>query len=192
MRRVEVIYQSSRKKITNINYLTGLLSILEEYPFTKKLQKMVIEDLIENFSRNEITWHTFALRELRGLNVADVLNYKDDDKNDTNKEQQNQKQKEQDKLSSSVPMEVETEQTENDNNDESKAPTESTEKIGTTGEESTQNDNGNNEMEEIDVKPQIHPPVEPVKRTLKRRIELCCSVYEKAVKTVSNFIIYLI
>lgn len=86
LERVLVIYKSSKKKILSIDYFVKLLEITEQYPFTKDLQKIICEDMMSSFPRNETMWHTLAQRELRGLNMCDLIGTPPDEKLNTEME----------------------------------------------------------------------------------------------------------
>lgn len=145
LERVEVIYRNSKKKISNVTYFLSLLERCEEEKYlhmTAQLQKMILDDLMKTFPRDEILWDALAQRELRGLSMSDLQNLSKRENSNT---------------------------------------------MGTallaaaSSAASTRSDTL--ESMEQDIK---DPNIKDIwqERTPKRRIELCCSVYEAAVQTV--------
>lgn len=72
MKRVDLIYENSKKYIKDVKFLENLLIICEDFPFTKDLQKRIIEDMTENYQKNEEVWDVLARRELRGFHMVDL------------------------------------------------------------------------------------------------------------------------
>ncbi|XP_037931962.1 U3 small nucleolar RNA-associated protein 6 homolog [Teleopsis dalmanni] len=133
LEQVLIVYKNSKKIIQNINFFLSLLERCESEKFlniTTPLQKVIIDDLMTNFPRNEILWDTLAQRELRGYNMSDLNNSMDIKDNAVDGEQQSK----------------DIEKTENFDNDQNLFQ----------------------------------------KRSLKRRIELCCNVYQTAVRTLET------
>lgn len=131
LEQAEIVYRNSKKKISNITYFISLLKICEEefVNITAGLQKMILDDLMDMFPRNEQLWDILAQRELKGLNMSDLQSYTK------------------------------------------------------TGEKSS---NSMDIEEQEDVKDiSLTNKTWYQKRTLKRRIELCCGIYQNAVRTVS-------
>lgn len=71
LKRATVIYQQSTKLIKNVSYTIKLLDITTEHKNTEKLQKIIIDDLIDKFTYEPEMWDTMARRELKGLPYND-------------------------------------------------------------------------------------------------------------------------
>ncbi|XP_059616443.1 U3 small nucleolar RNA-associated protein 6 homolog [Phlebotomus argentipes] len=66
----KIIYDNSRKKIHNIEYLVNILEIVQEYSFAQDLHSAVLRDMQSDFPLEELMWHTLARRELMGLHMV--------------------------------------------------------------------------------------------------------------------------
>lgn len=73
-RLAELIYESAMKKVDGVEFIIQLLDIAREFNFTGKLQKKIVEDLLNKYPDSELTWDTMARRELEGLPYADPNN----------------------------------------------------------------------------------------------------------------------
>ncbi|XP_026277503.1 U3 small nucleolar RNA-associated protein 6 homolog [Frankliniella occidentalis] len=73
-RLAELIYESAMKKVDGVAFIIQLLDIAKEFSFTGKLQKKIVEDLLNKYPDEELTWDTMARRELEGLTYSDPHN----------------------------------------------------------------------------------------------------------------------
>ncbi|KAL5274361.1 UTP6 family protein [Megaselia abdita] len=72
LKMVLLIYENSKKHIKDVKFLGNLLIICEDFPFTKGLQKTIIQEITENYPKNEEVWDILAKRELRGFHMIDL------------------------------------------------------------------------------------------------------------------------
>lgn len=54
------------KFILQVDKLAALLELLSNYPETEKFQRLIMDDLKEKFSNEELYWQVLAQRELKG------------------------------------------------------------------------------------------------------------------------------
>lgn len=71
LQHADVVYSSSKKKFTNIDYYIEMLSISDKFKYASSIQQAILEDMRMMFPREEILWHTLAQRELNGLSSID-------------------------------------------------------------------------------------------------------------------------
>lgn len=67
----EIVYSSSKKKFTNIDFYIEMLNIVDKFSYASSIQQNILVDMREMFPREEILWHTLAQRELNGLSTVD-------------------------------------------------------------------------------------------------------------------------
>lgn len=77
MKRVELIYKNSKNHIKDVKFLESLLIICEDFPFTKDLQKTIIQEMVEDHQKTEEVWDILAKRELRGFHMVDLESERD-------------------------------------------------------------------------------------------------------------------
>lgn len=63
----EAIYESSVKKIQDVDYKVNLLTLAKNYQNSENIQNKIFSDLMKNHSEDELTWDTMAKRELEGV-----------------------------------------------------------------------------------------------------------------------------
>ncbi|KAG8041406.1 hypothetical protein G9C98_002394 [Cotesia typhae] len=83
LKRAELVYQQARKHIKDIDFTIKLLDIASRFKKTKNLQKIIMDDLVKNFSDEPKAWDKQARREFQGLNYnpcpfKDNVDYIDD------------------------------------------------------------------------------------------------------------------
>lgn len=69
LERVIAIYNTAKKKICNVQFLVNLIKQCEEEShasFTKPLQKLIVNDMMMLYPREEAVWDIFARRVLAG------------------------------------------------------------------------------------------------------------------------------
>lgn len=84
MKRAMLIYGHA-KKINDVTFHIKILNIVQEHKNTEKLQKIIIENLMENYKNEPETWDIMARRELNGfvykdnccMNIADSSTMRD-------------------------------------------------------------------------------------------------------------------
>ncbi|XP_057332937.1 U3 small nucleolar RNA-associated protein 6 homolog [Microplitis mediator] len=69
-KHARLIYQQAYKYIKDVNFIIELLDIASKYKDTKDLQKIIMDDLVENFSDEPKMWDTWARREFKGLSYS--------------------------------------------------------------------------------------------------------------------------
>lgn len=70
LKHARLIYQQAYKHIKDVNFIIELLDIASKYKDTKDLQKIIMNNLVENFSDEPIMWDTWARREFKGLSYS--------------------------------------------------------------------------------------------------------------------------
>lgn len=95
LQHADVVYASSKKKFTNIEFYIEMLSIVDKFGYAHSIQRHILDDMRDMFPRTEILWHTLAQRELKGLSNIDCtvdfsglikLECESDSKNDSDTE----------------------------------------------------------------------------------------------------------
>lgn len=87
LQHAEIVYTSSKKKFTNIEFYIEMLSIVSNFSFARSLEQHILEDMRIMFVREEILWHTLAQRELNGQSSVDcTIDFKGLIKLETNKQ----------------------------------------------------------------------------------------------------------
>lgn len=71
LQHADVVYASSKKKFTNIEFYIEMLNIVDKFSYAHSIQQRILDDMREMFPRAEILWHTLAQRELKGLSNID-------------------------------------------------------------------------------------------------------------------------
>lgn len=71
LQHAEVVYISSKKKFTNIEFYLKMLNIADKYNYANSLRQKILDDMRDMFAFEEILWHSLAQRELNGLSVDD-------------------------------------------------------------------------------------------------------------------------
>lgn len=71
LQHAEVVYSSSKKKFTNIEFFIEMLNIVDKFKYAKSIQQNILDDIREMFAHEEILWHTLAQRELNGLSTVE-------------------------------------------------------------------------------------------------------------------------
>lgn len=69
IKHADVVYASSRKKFSNIEFYIEMLDIVDNFSYAHTIQSRILSDMRTMFARNELLWHTLAQRELKGLSV---------------------------------------------------------------------------------------------------------------------------
>lgn len=65
--RVKLIYDTAKKNAPDISLYIDILSIVQNFEFVPSIEEEIIRDMEKLYARNELFWHTLALRELMGL-----------------------------------------------------------------------------------------------------------------------------
>lgn len=71
LQHADVVYASSKKKFTNIEFYIEMLNIVDKFSYAHTIQRHILDDMRKMFPRHEILWHTLAQRELKGLSNID-------------------------------------------------------------------------------------------------------------------------
>ncbi|XP_031627058.1 U3 small nucleolar RNA-associated protein 6 homolog [Contarinia nasturtii] len=71
LQHADVVYSSSKKKFTNIDFYIEMLNIVDKFKYASSIQQTILEDMRVMFPREEILWHKLAQRELNGLSTVD-------------------------------------------------------------------------------------------------------------------------
>lgn len=71
LQHADVVYASSKKKFTNIEFYIEMLNIVDKFSYAHSIQRHILDDMRNMFPRNEILWNTLAQRELKGLSNID-------------------------------------------------------------------------------------------------------------------------
>ncbi|XP_044586334.1 U3 small nucleolar RNA-associated protein 6 homolog [Cotesia glomerata] len=82
----ELVYQQARKHIKDINFTIELLDIASKFNKTKNLQKIIMDDLVENFSDEPKAWDKRARRLFKGLSYE---SFPQDNVDDVKKSEKN-------------------------------------------------------------------------------------------------------
>lgn len=65
--RVKLIYNTAKKNALDISLYIDILEIVQKFDFVPSIEEEIIQDMEKLYPRNELFWHTLALRELMGL-----------------------------------------------------------------------------------------------------------------------------
>lgn len=71
LQHADIVYTSSKKKFTNIDFYIEMLGIVDKFSYASSIQQNILDDMRELFPREEILWNTLAQRELHGLSAID-------------------------------------------------------------------------------------------------------------------------
>ncbi|KAG8230907.1 hypothetical protein J437_LFUL002939 [Ladona fulva] len=67
-----LMYDLGVSKLKDVRFLINCLSISKEFNLTMNIQEKIVNDLVNNYHNEELTWDTMARRELEGLSYSPV------------------------------------------------------------------------------------------------------------------------
>lgn len=62
-----VVYANGKKRFSAIDFFIEILNIADQFSYARSLQNVILDDMKQNFERNELLWHTLAQRALNGF-----------------------------------------------------------------------------------------------------------------------------